>query len=260
MVRLFSFGNMDFSHYHITPLGWFLAIISAFIIGLSKSGISSISLITVSLLAYVFGGKNSTGVLLPMLSFADVFAVVYYHRHTQWKYLYKLLPWMIVGILLGVWFGKDISDVIFKKAMAFLVFLTAVSMIWWERNPKREVPQNWKFASVMGLGAGFTTMLGNMAGAFSNLYFLAMRLPKEHFIGTASWLFLIINAFKIPFHVFVWHTVSVKSISLNLALLPFLLIGFFVGIRIVRVLKEDRYRKMVMILTATASVFLILSL
>ncbi|MCU0326215.1 MAG: sulfite exporter TauE/SafE family protein [Spirosomaceae bacterium] len=251
---------MDLSYYQISPLGWVLAIFSAFLIGFSKSGISSISLITVSLLAYVFGGKNSTGVLLPMLSFADVFAVIYYHQHTQWKYLFRLLPWMVVGILLGVWFGKDISDVVFKKSMAVLVLITAISMIWWEQNPKRQIPQNWKFASIMGLGAGFSTMLGNMAGAFSNLYFLAMRLPKEHFIGTAAWLFLIINAFKIPFHIFVWQTVSVKSFSLNLVLLPFLLIGFFIGIRIVKVLKEDRYRKMIMILTASASVFLILTL
>jgi len=41
------------------------------------------------------------------------------------------------------------------------------------------IPSNKLFAASMGLISGFTTMLGNLAGAFSNIYFLALRLPKN---------------------------------------------------------------------------------
>lgn len=251
---------MEFNPFHLTTLQWALAILSAFILGVSKSGINSVSLITVTILAFVFGGKVSTGVLLPMLSFADIMAVKYYHRHTQWKYLFKLLPSMIIGVLLGVWFGKDISEGLFKKAMALLIIITVITMVWWEKRKKAEVTDSKVFSNVMGLGAGFTTMVGNMAGAFSNLYFLAMRLPKEHFIGTAAWLFLIINAFKIPFHIFIWHTITFKSISLNLLLLPVTVSGFYFGIQIVKKLKDGVYRQVILALTFVAAIFLLLSI
>jgi hypothetical protein len=127
-------------------------------------------------------------------------------------------------------------------------------MIWWEKKQKNPMPNNQLFSNTMGLGAGFTTMVGNMAGAFSNLYFLAMRLPKEHFIGTVAWLFLIVNAFKIPFHIWVWHTITIQSISINLMLLPFLLIGFGLG------LKLENYRQIILSLTFVAALFLLLNL
>ena len=251
---------MQILSYHFSIFNCLVLIVCSFIIGLSKAGISSISILTVSGLAYVFGGKSSTGILLPMLLFADIFAVKYYNRHTDWVILRRILPWMIVGILIGVWFGKDISEIVFKKSMAVLIVLTVISMIWWERNPKKNVPNHWSFAGIIGLMAGFTTMVGNLAGAFSNIYFLSIRVSKDIFIGTTAWLFLLINAFKIPFHVFVWHTITWESLVINLALLPFLLTGFFVGIRVVKRINEQQYRKLILYLTGFASIFILISL
>jgi hypothetical protein len=86
------------------------------------------------------------------------------------------------------------------------------------------------FAVSTGLSAGFTTMLGNLAGAFANLYFLAMRMPKNNFIGTAAWLFLCMNLFKLPFQVFYWKNITTQSLQTDLVLIPTLAIGFWAGI------------------------------
>ena len=61
-------------------------------------------------------------------------------------------------------------------------------------------------------------MAGNLLG-FSNIYFLAMRLPKNAFIGTAVWLF-IINIFKVPFHIWSWQTINKISFFKSLELMP----------------------------------------
>ncbi len=37
---------------------------------------------------------------------------------------------MVVGVLLGVWWGNDISEELFKQIMAFFILLTVVVMIW----------------------------------------------------------------------------------------------------------------------------------
>jgi hypothetical protein len=85
-----------------------------------------------------------------------------------------------------------------------------------------------------------------------------MRLPKNEFIGTAAWLFFIINVFKLPFHILVWKTVNTETLTLNLILSPALLIGFFLGIRLVKLINNDLYRKLVLIVTAAGALIILL--
>src|SRR3954454_13223752 len=107
-----------------TAMNWVLVVFAAFIIGLSKSGIKGIEMMNITLMAIVFGGKASTGVVLPLLCFADVMAVLYYHRHAQWSHFRKLLPWMLIGIVAGVFVGKDLDEVVFRRIMSVIIILT----------------------------------------------------------------------------------------------------------------------------------------
>lgn len=243
--------------YQLTNINWFLAFIAILLLGMSKAGIKGIGVVIVTLMAIVFGGKTSTGTLIPMMIFADIMAVIYYHRHTQWKFLGKLMPTMVIGVLIGVWLGNDISDEIFKRLMAILILLIVVFMLVMEKRKSTEIPQNKLFSNSMGLLSGFTSMIGNLAGSFSNIYFLAMRLPKNEFIGTAAWLFLIINIFKLPFHIFVWKTISAQSLAINLALIPIIVLGFFLGIYLVKLINNELYRKFIIVVTAIGALIIL---
>ena len=245
-------------NFEITGLDLGLALAATMLLGMGKSGIKGLGVIIVTLMALVFGSKASTGILMPMMITADIFAVIYYHRHTQWYFLKKLLPMMAVGVLLGVWWGNDISEAIFKQVMAVFILLTVVVMIWMDRTKTFGIPKHWAFASSMGLLSGITSMIGNLAGSFASIYFLAMRLPKNEFIGTAAWLFFIINVFKLPFHILVWKTVNTETLTLNLILSPAILIGFFLGIRLVKLINNDLYRKLVLIVTAAGALIILL--
>jgi len=237
---------------------WVLILMGAFIIGLSKAGLKGIDIMNVTIMAIVFGGKASTGIVLPLICAADIFAVKYYHRHAEWPHFWKLMPWMIVGILIGVFVGKDMDEVIFRKIMAVIIVLTVAIMITLEVRKQFAVPGNKLFAVGMGLGAGFTTMLGNLAGAFSNLYFLAMRVPKNNFIGTSSWVFLVINYFKLPFQIIYWKNITFSTLYTDLLLLPAMVLGFWAGIKIVSKIKDESYRKVVIVLTLAGAVVIFL--
>ena len=54
----------------------------AFLIGMSKTGIQGVVMLSIPIMALAFGAKESTGVILPMLCFADIIAVVYYRRES----------------------------------------------------------------------------------------------------------------------------------------------------------------------------------
>ncbi|MEB8328325.1 sulfite exporter TauE/SafE family protein [Flavobacteriaceae bacterium KMM 6897] len=241
----------------VTTTAWILAFTAACVIGLSKAGIKGIAIINVTLMALAFGAKESTGLLVPLLVVGDIYAVIHYHKHTQWRYIIRLLPWMIIGVVIGVFIGKDLPPKLFKIGMAVIIIGSVLMMYWWDQKKSKTVPSHWAFGGFIGILAGFTTMIGNLAGAFSNIFFLAMRLPKNEFIGTAAWLFFIVNLFKLPIHIFVWETITLETLSINLKLLPGILLGLFVGIRLVKIIKDEFYRKMILILTAIGAVLII---
>ncbi|MGB0863139.1 MAG: sulfite exporter TauE/SafE family protein [Saprospiraceae bacterium] len=238
------------SLFELTLVDWLLAFLAAMLVGMSKSGFKGLGVIIVTTFALVFGAKSSTGLILPILIVGDIIAVIYYTRHTQWKYLLQMLPAMIVGVLIGVKVGEDLDESTFKQGMAVIILLSVGMMWWWDRRNSKKVPTHWLFGTLMGLGAGFTTMVGNLAGAFSNIYFLAMRLPKNQFIGTAAWLFFIINLFKLPFHIYTWKTIDIQTISVNLWLLSAVFLGFVLGLQIVKRIENNQYRKFILIVTA----------
>lgn len=243
----------------LSLLNLLILFAAAFILGLSKSGIKGISIVIVAMLVFVFGAKPSTGILLPMLIVGDIFAVIYYHRHAQWKYLIRLLPFMALGVLLGTWIGDTLTEETFRKSMAAVILIAVLVMFWWDKRKSKQVPKHIGFAGIMGLTAGFTTMVGNLAGSFANIFFLAMKLPKDAFIGTTAWLFLIINLFKVPFHIWSWGTITDQTIQVSAVTIPAIFLGLFVGIRILKRVNDALFRKFILLMTGVGAIIIYLT-
>lgn len=240
-----------------TTLEWVLVMLAAFLIGMGKAGLKGVDMLNVTLMAIVFGGKSSTGVVLPLLCISDIAAVSYYNRHAQWKYFWKLVPWMMVGILFGVFLGKDMDEVFFKKIIVVIILVSILVVLIMEYRTSKEVPDHPLFTISTGLAAGFTTMMGNLAGAFANLYFLAMRLGKNDFIGTGAWIFLFMNLFKLPFQIFYWGNINVATIKVDLVLIPALALGFWAGLNIVKNINDAQFRKVIIVLTLLGSLLML---
>lgn len=226
--------------------------------GMAKTGVHGAGMMAVPMLAYVFGGQLSSGVMLPILIFSDIFGVWYYHKHAEWKYLKILFPWAAAGVIIGTITGNYINDEVFRIIMASIIVVSIVIMIWLERGKRDKIPQNALFAISMGLAGGFTSMVGNLAGTVMAVYFLSMRLPKNSYIGTTAWFFAVLNIFKVPFHLFVWHTIKVETVLLDLLFLPMILLGAYLGIVIVRNLSEKTYRWFVISTTLLAALVMLL--
>lgn len=233
--------------------------LSALMTGMTKTGINGLGLVSVPLMALAFGARESTGVLLPILIVADIYAVIYYHRSAQWKFIIKILPPAVMGIVAAIITGKLISATQFRLLLSIVVLGVIAIMILKDIGKKREkIPDNWWFAGIMGFVGGFATMIGNAAGPVFAVYLLSMRLPKNSFIGTGAWFFLIINLFKVPFHIFVWKTISWQTIQYDIMVIPVIILGGWLGIRLVKLLPEKYYRWFVIITTCLSAALLIL--
>ena len=224
---------------------------------MSKTGVHGAGMLAVPLLANVFGGQSSSGIMLPMLVMADVLGVWYYHRHASWKHLKILFPWAALGVILGTVVGKYIDDEIFRVIMAGVIIISVVVMVWLKSGHKEDVPHQKSFGIGTGILSGFTSMVGNLAGTVMAVYLLSMRLPKNVFIGTTAWFFMATNWFKVPFHVFSWHTITLNTFLFDLLTLPVIIFGAYLGIIIVKKLSEKMYRWFIISMTIVAALFML---
>ncbi|MGE5428591.1 MAG: TSUP family transporter, partial [Methylococcaceae bacterium] len=153
------------SSLDVSAFEWLIVLICGMLIGMSKVGVPGVSMIVVPALAFIFGAKQSTGVLLPILMMADLFGVAYFHRHANWTHLVKVLPWAVVGLFIALWVGKMVNDEQFKNLIAILVFISIGLMLWQDKHKGTHLfPDKWWFSAFMGILGGFATMIGNVAG------------------------------------------------------------------------------------------------
>ncbi|MFN8254394.1 MAG: sulfite exporter TauE/SafE family protein [Bacteroidales bacterium] len=243
----------------LSPGMWILSVLCAIMIGMAKTGITGVGTLVVPLMAYIFGGMPSSGLVLPMLVMADIFGVSYYHRSADWKTLLKVIPWALAGIITGLLVGKSISAEQFKHMIGILVILSLIVMIWQEIYKSKNgdlLPHKPWFAIPFGIIGGFSTMIGNAAGPIMSVYLLSMNLQKKEFIGTAAWFFFIVNVFKMPLQIWGWHNITLKTIGFNFMLLPAIAFGAFAGIKIVKLIPESAYRWFVVIATFVSAIAL----
>ncbi len=237
---------------------WVITALCALITGMSKAGLKGFAMINIPIMAHLYGGMASVGVLLPFLIFGDAFALIYYRRNAQWQHIKRLFPWAIVGLILATLVGKYINDEQFRTSIAISILVCLAIIVYRDIIGKKELMTNSKwFTNSLGLSGGFATMIGNAAGPIFNLYLMGMKLPKNVFIGTGAYFYLILNTIKLPIHVFYWHSISLKSLQLNFVLLPILIIGAFAGKKIVKYIPEKAYRIFVIAVIALSAAVLL---
>lgn len=245
MVEIF---NYSLSHSQLA----LLAVVS-FLLGMAKVGVAGMGMLVVPIMAVAFGAKASTGLILTILIFADIIGVAYFHQHAHWKSLQKLLPTAIVGVVIGTVLGDIVDERIFRLIMVAIIFCVIPLMVWQEQHPNRRWPDSVWFTFFVGVLGGIATMIGNLAGPIMAIYLLSMRFPKNQFIGTAAWFFLVVNVSKVPFHAIVWQTITIQSFLLTAVFIPAVLMGAWTGLAAVKRIPEAPFRWFIISMSIAAA-------
>lgn len=182
---------------------WLVGGLAALLVGMSKTGVPGVGILTVTLLAQAYGGWNSVGLMLPMLLFGDLFAVAWYRRHAHWGVLVRLLPWVVVGLVLGAvvlhYLGQNAkTKALMNPLIGGLVLLMLGMHFLQGKLGERFAPRSKMGTAGTGVVAGLATTISNAAGPIMTIFLTAQQFAKEQFMGTIAWYFFIINASKVP--------------------------------------------------------------
>ena len=238
-----------------------IALGAAFV-GFGKGGLPGVGNLTVVLLALVLPAKMSVGVLLPILISADIMAVAIYRRHAEWRYIFRLLPWMLVGIVIGYFVFSHVNDAHMRLMIGvILLSMTGVHFfrMWGRRNHEGEdqLPNHPVFIATTGILGGFATMVANAAGPVAALYFIASGLPKYAYIGTSAWLFLLVNCIKVPFMIDL-GIMDVDSLRFSAGFMPYAIGAALIAPLIVKRINQKVFEVLIWVFVVIGGLKLII--
>jgi uncharacterized membrane protein YfcA len=245
------------------PWQWTVLAAGAALVGLSKSGIPGIGILAVAVFQWIIPPKEATGLVLPLLIVGDIAAVATYREHTQWRHVVRLFPWTAAGVVLGYFVFRRIDNRAASILIGAILLVMLALHLWrkWttgEARLEEEISAHgvW-FAPVIGIGAGFTTLIANAAGPLMVLYLLAMGLPKMKFLGTSAVYFCVLNLFKVPFMAHL-GAITVPSLEVNLWLAPAVLAGSWLGRVIAGRVSQRLFEWIALVLTFVSAVRMVL--
>ncbi len=251
---------MAFCFPGMTAFQLAILAVSALLVGVNKSGIPGLGMLPVILLAVAFDLNPgfATGVMLLMICAGDIFAVSYYRRNADWKIVLRLLPYTMLGLALGFVTLRFLNRPEHLRILIgwIILLLAAVHLVRVAFFKHAPVPNHWAFSAVVGLAAGFTTQVANAAGPVMALYLLSMKLPKDRYVGTCAWFFMIMNWTKLPVFCFEGR-VTAAALRAVLPMLPLILIGAFLGVLFVKRAPQRFFEVIIEIIVIVSAVKLL---
>jgi uncharacterized membrane protein YfcA len=240
----------------ITLTSLILGLAAALLVGFSKTGLPGLGILIVPMMAAVFPAKLSVGALVPMLLLGDMFAIARYRRHTQWRKLLRLLPFVFIGMIPARFVLAGISNEPFKLVLGIFVLILILGELARRRYNWERMPRSLVFAAIMGILAGFATTMGNVAGPIMSVYLLSMGLDKKEFIGTGAWFYPIVNATKIPIYAQL-GMITPDTLRFDLISAPLIIMGALVGFIALPKIPQKVFAGLIFVLAAIAALALI---
>lgn len=214
-------------------------------IGIAKTGAPGTGSLMVPLMVLTAGdARLAAGWTLPILSTADVFAVIYWRRHADAKKLFAMAPWTLAGMLAGA-LALSLSEPVVRRVIASILLLMLAIQI---RRKLGTAPSTAGKAPFYGVISGFASTVANAAAPVMNLYLLSQRLPKEQFVATGAWFFFVINLSKAPIYAW-YHLFSRTSLTFNLMMAPLAIAGAYTGSWLVHRISQPLFESLVLVLT-----------
>jgi hypothetical protein len=236
-----------------------LPFVAALCVGLAKGGLGGFAALAVLVMAEAMPARASTGVILLLLIMGDSYAVRAYGAHANWKMVRRLMLPVALGIIAGWWIMDRIDDVTFRVTLGWIILVLSVIQVArpYFEEPFEAVARTPMCANLFGWMAGMATMLANAAGAVMTLYFLSVSPAKMAFLGTQSWLFIMLNLFKVPFSIDL-GLINLDVVLSSVVLAPGVIMGLIIARAVIDWISQRWFERLMLAFTVAAALRLIL--
>jgi uncharacterized membrane protein YfcA len=250
---------------HLELWKWCVLAVAALLVGYSKTAVAGVASVAIVLFAAVLPARESTGTLLPLLIAGDLTAIWVYRRHANWALIVRLMPWIMVGLVVGAFFIAHVDNHAMRVAIATLLLVLLAAQVWSARHrlvgapspePEPERGAHHLLSTTAGVVTGFATMVANASGPVMSLYLLAAGYGVLDLVGAAAWLYFVVNLVKLPFSIGL-GLVHPGSVLLDVALLPAMGLGAWLGAVTIRRISRAQFERYVLVLVGVSALLLL---
>lgn len=231
------------------PVVLIACVAAVIIVGMAKGGFSGLGALGTPVAALALPPSTAAAILLPILIVQDVVSVwSFRHSWDRW-----IVGWMLPGALVGVAIGWCVATMIDEKSlMGVLGAITlgfGIYRLWLERGGRvaaTSTSPGW-VGALFGMATGFTSQVAHAGGPPFQMWVTPRKLPHLTYAGTNAILFAAINWIKVPSYIALGaftHDVVVATAIL----VPLAIGSTLVSVRVVRVLKPEKFYTIVYLL------------
>ena len=227
----------------LTWQSFLVAVPAVLFAGISKGGFGSgAAFASASILALVMDPGAALGIMLPLLMLIDVSSLPAYWKKWSWPDARLLLLGGVPGTVLGaVFYAQADPDairlLIGAISLLFVVWQLAQALGWLRL---KEVRFGTRTGLTAGVAVGFTSFVSHAGGPAAAVYLLGQGLSKTAYQATTVLVFWAVNLFKSGFYAFM-GIFTLETLTLDLALAPFAVLGTWIGIRAHRIVPERAF-------------------
>ena len=210
-----------------------IAALAVVFAGISKGGFGSgAAFAAAAILAKIVEPGQAIGIMLPLLMLMDVTSLKPYWKKWLNRESVILILGSLPGVALGGWLYSRTNADVFR----ILIGVIALGFVLWQlgqragvlKQAKQHMP-DWA-GLIAGALAGFTSFVSHAGGPPAAVYLLSKRPNKTEFQATTVIIFWAINLAKAVPYAFL-GLFTLETLTLNLALAPFALIGVWMGVK-----------------------------
>ncbi|MGB0661373.1 MAG: sulfite exporter TauE/SafE family protein [Mangrovicoccus sp.] len=211
------------------PTELLILSLAAFIVGMSKGGLTAAGALAVPLLSIWMDPLMAAGTLLPVYIASDLVGIYIYRRGASWPNV-KIL---VFGAALGIAIAVVAAPYLPREVITLFTGLIGLSycshaaiQVW------RKKTQSAEFRSAPGIiwGAlvGLTSFISHNGAPPFHAFVMPQRLSNLAFAATATWTFTAVNLIKLPAYAGVGLGEALRHPKLPI-LISIAIIGAFCG-------------------------------
>ncbi len=237
------------------PLFWTLAVVAALLVGMSKGGLPVVGMLAVPVMAQVMHPVTATALLAPVYVVSDMFGLYSYRHSFDRRVVAIMAIGATAGVALGWALAARVPDWAVTLAVGVIGLAFALRLLTQQAAPPRGAdPGRGVF---WGTITGFTSFVSHSGAPPFQIYVLPLGLSKATFAGTGTVFFTYLNLIKlVPY----WALGQFNAGNLRTAavLAPVAAAAVFAGVRLVKIIPERTFFRLVTLALMLVSAKLVL--
>jgi uncharacterized protein len=228
-----SLSALDYSFYAFVLMGAF-AVRSA-------AGFGAV-LIAIPMLAFVMPMSTAVSIGSALTAITSIHQLGRGWRRVDWRQFATIASYTAVGIVLGFYVFALLNEDVLRRCFGVFLVVYALYALWTAKSPVF-LPRRWHgvLAAVTGISGGFIgALFGAGVGPIYVIYFNTLRLEREVFRVTMTTVALIGGLTRITGYAGMGFYSRSTFVLLAVGL-PMVIVGSWLGDRVVRRLNPQHF-------------------